>query len=68
MLAVLVVVAIAVAVVAVLVPALSRQRRFNEVDRFHRARAMTTEWARSGVTRPVVSQPQEPSEVDDKVS
>ena len=68
MLAVLVVVAIAVAVVAVLVPALSRQRRFNEVDRFHRARAMTTEWARSGVTRPVVSQQQEPSEVDDKVS
>ena len=67
MLAVLVIAAIAVAVVAVLVPALSRQRRFNEVDRFHRARAMTTEWARSGVTRPVVSQ-QEPSEVDDKVS
>ena len=68
MLAVLVVVAIAVAVVAVLVPALSRQRRFNEVDRFHRARAMTTEWARSGVTRPVVSQQQEASEVDDKAS
>jgi type II secretory pathway pseudopilin PulG len=67
-LAVLVVVAIAIAAVVVVVPALSRQRRFNEVDRFHRARAMTTEWARTGVTRPVVSQSSEPSEVDDKVS
>jgi type II secretory pathway pseudopilin PulG len=67
-LAVFVIVAIAIAVIAVVVPAMNRQRRFNEVDRFHRARAMTSEWARTGVTRPVVSQSSEPSEVDDKVS
>ena len=41
---------------------------FNEVDRFHRARAMTTEWARTGVTRPVMTPSQETAEVDDKVS
>lgn len=68
MLAVLVIVAIAVAVVAVVVPAMRHQRRFNEVDRFHRARAMTTEWARNGVTRPVVPQSSEPADLDDKVS
>ena len=68
MLAVLIIVAIAVAVVAVVVPAMGRQRRFNEVDRFHRARAMTTEWARTGVTRPVMTPSQETAEVDDKVS
>ena len=68
MLAVLVIVGIAVAVVAVVVPAMSRQRRFNEVDRFHRARAMTTEWARSGITSPMVSPTPDSAEVDDKVS
>ena len=68
MLAVLVLVAIAVAVVAVVVPALSRQRRFSEVDRFHRARAMTTEWSRSGLTRPVMSPADDDADVDDRVS
>jgi type II secretory pathway pseudopilin PulG len=67
-LAVLVIVAIAVAVIAVAVPAMSRQRRFNEVDRFHRARAMTTEWARAGITSPVIPSASEPAEIDDKVS
>ena len=68
MLAVLVVVAIIAAVAAVAVPALARQRRFNEVDRFHRARAMTTEWARNGVTSPVVPPASESEEIDDRVS
>lgn len=65
MLAVLVIVAVVVAVAAVTVSAMGRQRRFSEVDRFHRARAMTTEWARTGVTRPVMSQSSEPTKVDD---
>jgi type II secretory pathway pseudopilin PulG len=70
-LAVLVVVAVLAAVVAVAVPALSRQRRYSEVDRFHRARAMTTEWARGGVTSPVTPPAQETKaaqEADDRVS
>jgi hypothetical protein len=33
---------------------LGNGRRFDEVDRFHRASRMTTEWARSGVTTPVL--------------
>lgn len=68
MLAVLVVVAILAAIVAVAVPTLTRQRRFSEVDRFHRARAMTTEWARAGVTSPVAPPTSETQEADDRVS
>lgn len=29
-----------------------RDRRLDEVERFHRARRMTTGWSMSGVTRP----------------
>ena len=29
------------------------RRRDEEIERFHRARQMTTEWARDGVTRPI---------------
>jgi len=36
--------------------ALGRGRRFNDVERFHRARGITTGWARSGMTRPVVGE------------
>ncbi len=47
---------IALAVIAVLlvtVPfALRRDRRLDEVERFHRARTMTTGWSQAGVTRP----------------
>lgn len=46
--------------------ALGRSRHFNEVDRFHRASQMTTAWARSGVTQPVIA-PQE-SPQDDRQS
>jgi hypothetical protein len=47
---------VAVLVVAGLValaPRLLRDQRLDDVERFHRARAMTTEWARAGVTQPV---------------
>jgi len=36
--------------------ALGRGRRFSDVERFHRARGITTGWARSGMTRPVVGE------------
>lgn len=45
---------VAVGLLLALVPLVSRRDRgLDEVARFHRARAMTTEWARAGVTRPV---------------
>jgi len=48
---------LAVVVAAVLVMAgrlvSQPRRRDDEIERFHRARQMTTEWARDGVTRPV---------------
>lgn len=36
--------------------ALGHQRRFNDVERFHRARSITTEWSRRAVTQPLVEQ------------
>ena len=36
--------------------ALGRGRHFNDVERFHRARGITTGWARSGMTRPVIGE------------
>jgi hypothetical protein len=47
---------------ALALAALGRSRRFNEVDRFHRASRMTTEWARSGVTRPVIAPQEKPQD------
>lgn len=48
--------ALAVVVAAVIVGLgslfMGRPRRDDEVERFHRARSLTTEWARSGVSRP----------------
>jgi len=50
--------AVAVVVAAVIVGLgsllIGRPRRDDEVERFHRARRMTTEWARSGVGRPTL--------------
>lgn len=54
MLAVLLVIAAATIVVVAAATVVSRSRHFNEVERFHRASRMTSEWARSGVTQPVV--------------
>jgi hypothetical protein len=42
--------------------ALGRSRKFNDVERFHRARGITTGWARSGMTRPVVGEQRSPRE------
>jgi hypothetical protein len=51
-------VAVVVAVIGgVGVYLLTGHRRFDEVDRFHRASRMTTEWARQGVTTPIFAQP-----------
>ena len=58
-LAVLVVIAIGAGLVVLAATAFSRHRHFNEVDRFHRASRMTSEWARSGVTRPVIAPPEQ---------
>ena len=56
MLAVLIVIAAVTALGTIVVAAISRSRSFNEVDRFHRASAMTSEWARNGVTQPVIAE------------
>ena len=58
-LAVLIVIAVGAGIVVLAAAAFSRHRHFNEVDRFHRASRMTSEWARAGVTRPVISDPDE---------
>jgi hypothetical protein len=61
-LAVVVVIAIGAGFVVLAATAFSRHRHFNEVDRFHRASRMTSEWARSGVTRPVLADPEDTAE------
>ena len=57
---VVLVVVFLIAIAAILlgtgVVALGRGRQFNDVERFHRARGITTGWARSGVTRPVLGE------------
>jgi hypothetical protein len=58
-LAVLIVIAVGAGIILLAATAFSRHRHFSEVDRFHRASRMTTEWARSGVTRPVISEPED---------
>jgi hypothetical protein len=47
-------VAIAAVVVGVGSLLFGAGRRFDDVERFHRARGITTEWARAGVTSPYV--------------
>jgi hypothetical protein len=34
-------------------------RSFDDVERFHRARGITTGWARDGVARPVITAPKQ---------
>ena len=46
--------AIAGILVAAGAVAIGRGRQFNDVERFHRARGITTGWARNGMTRPVI--------------
>jgi hypothetical protein len=52
--------AIAAILVAAGVVAIGRGRQFNDVERFHRARGITTGWARSAMTRPVVGEQKRP--------
>jgi hypothetical protein len=61
-LAVLIVIAVGAGIIVLAATAFSHHRHFNEVDRFHRASRMTSEWARSGVTRPVISEPDDQRE------
>jgi hypothetical protein len=49
-------VAVVCVALAVLPLVVNRDRGLDEVARFHRARAMTTEWSRAGVTRPVFAE------------
>jgi len=65
-LAVLIVIAITGGLVVLAAAAFSRHRHFNEVDRFHRASRMTTEWARAGVTKPVFSHPDDTPRQSDR--
>ena len=37
-------------------------RSFDDVERFHRARGITTGWARDGVVRPVIGAQKQPDE------
>jgi hypothetical protein len=68
-LAVLIVIAVGAGIVVLAATAFSRNRHFNEVDRFHRASRMTTEWSRAGVTRPVIAeQEEEPREARERNS
>jgi type II secretory pathway pseudopilin PulG len=61
-LAVLIVIAVICLLGAFVALAFGGQRRFNEVERFHRASRMTTEWARAGVTKPLLAEQHTPSE------
>ena len=40
-------------------------RSFDDVERFHRARGITTGWARDGVVRPVIG-PQKQADSEEK--
>jgi hypothetical protein len=52
--------AIAAVVCGLISIAFGHTRRFNDVERFHRARSITTEWSRRAVTGPVVEQRRRP--------
>jgi len=54
-LALLIVIAMGAIVGGAAALVLGNARRFDEVERFHRASRMTTEWARAGVTTPVIA-------------
>jgi hypothetical protein len=50
----LLIAAVVVGVAALALPRFGRNRRLEEVDRFHRAGEITSGWARAGVTQPVL--------------
>jgi hypothetical protein len=46
--------AVVVGIAALVLPRFGNDRRLHEVDRFHRAGQITSDWARAGVTQPVL--------------
>jgi hypothetical protein len=56
-------VAIAGVVIGLVSLAVGRHRRFDDVERFHRARQMTTEWSRAAVSRPLIAAQPSPDEM-----
>jgi hypothetical protein len=46
--------AVVVGAIALVLPRLGNDRRLHEVDRFHKAGQITSDWARAGVTAPVL--------------
>ncbi|HEU5033741.1 MAG TPA: hypothetical protein VFT62_03180 [Mycobacteriales bacterium] len=67
-LAVLVIASAAAAVLGLAFLGMGRRSRFDDVARFHRASAMTSEWARSAVTQPFVAAPETPADVAERAS
>lgn len=57
-------IAIAAVVVGVGSLLVGAGRGFDDVERFHRARGITTGWAREATTRPVIAAPREPDRRD----
>jgi len=55
-LALVLLIAVMATVGGIVAVVLGSHRRYNEVERFHRASRMTTEWARAGVTRPLIAE------------
>jgi hypothetical protein len=56
--------AVIVGAAALILPRFGNDRRLHEVDRFHRAGQITSEWARSGVTQPVLVEDAAPDDDD----
>jgi hypothetical protein len=56
--------AVVVGLAAFILPRFGNDRRLHEVDRFHRAGQITSEWARSGVTQPVLVEDAAPHDDD----
>jgi hypothetical protein len=60
--------AVVVGAIALVLPRLGNDRRLHEVDRFHRAGQITSDWARAGVTAPVLVDDAAPREDADGVA
>jgi hypothetical protein len=56
--------AVVVGIAALVLPRFGNDRRLHEVDRFHRAGQITSEWARAGVTQPVLVEDAAPHDDD----
>jgi hypothetical protein len=61
---VLLAVVVVIGAVVLVLPKFGRNHRLHEVDRFHRAGQITSDWARAGVTQPVLVDDAAPREPD----